>query len=114
MQFSRLKSSRSGKQTKTSRLPASKFNRSDLDSLRGTLDVLVPLGCYLAKEEDVSLAPAPGPRQVPDDFYSTTNYRTFVRISGDWHPVKDQRMDAVIRMEPEGPRCVKLRDIKQG
>ena len=90
-----------------------KIQSSNLDSLRGTLDVLVPLGCYLAKEEDVLLAPAPGPRQVPDDFYSTTNYRTFVRLSGDWHPVKDQRMDAVIRMEPEGPRCVKLRDIKK-
>jgi lysine-ketoglutarate reductase/saccharopine dehydrogenase-like protein (TIGR00300 family) len=91
-----------------------KIQSSDQNSLRETLDVLVPLGCYLAKEEDVSLAPAPGSRQVPDDFYSTTNYRTFVRISGDWQLVKDQRMDAVIRMDPQGPRCVKLRDIKKG
>jgi len=91
-----------------------KIQSPDPDSLRGTLDVLVPLGCYLAREEDVSLAPAPGPRQVPDDFYSTTNYRTFIRVSGEWHLVKDQRMDAVIRMGAEGPRCVKLRDVKQG
>ncbi|HTY61511.1 MAG TPA: TIGR00300 family protein [Acidobacteriota bacterium] len=91
-----------------------KIQSSDQNSLKETLDVLVPLGCYLAKEEDVSLAPAPGPGQVPDDFYSTTNYRTFVRISGDWNLVKDQRMDAVIRMDSDGPRCVKLRDIKQG
>lgn len=91
-----------------------KIQSSELDSLRRILDVLVPLGCYLAKEEDVSLAPAPGPRQVPDNFYSTTNYRTFVRVSGAWQPVKDQRMDAVIRTGPDGPRCVKLRDIQQG
>ncbi len=91
-----------------------KIQSPDPNSLKETLDVLVPLGCYLAKEEDVSLAPAPGPRQVPDDFYSTTNYRTFIRISGNWELVKDQRMDAVIRLEPDGPRCVKLRDIRQG
>jgi lysine-ketoglutarate reductase/saccharopine dehydrogenase-like protein (TIGR00300 family) len=91
-----------------------KIQSASLNSLKSTLDVLVPLGCYLAQEEDVSLAPAPGRGQVPDDFYSTTNYRTFVRVSGDWLPVKSQRMDAVIRMDPDGPCCVKLRDIRQG
>jgi lysine-ketoglutarate reductase/saccharopine dehydrogenase-like protein (TIGR00300 family) len=90
-----------------------KIQSSSFDSLRATLDVLVPLGCYLAKEEDSSLAPAPGPGQVPDDFYSTTNYRTFVRLSGGWQLVKDQRMDGVIRVDSEGPRCVKLRDVRK-
>ena len=91
-----------------------KIQSPDLNYLRETLDVLVPLGCYLAKEEDALLAPAPGRGQVPDDFYSTTNYRTFVRLSGEWQLVKDQRMDGVIRIDPEGARCVKLRDVKQG
>lgn len=86
---------------------------SDRESLKDTLDVLVPLGCYLALEEDACLAPALGPGQVPDDFYSTTNYRTFIRLSGDWRLVKDQRMDSVIRLDPDGPRCVKLRDIRK-
>ena len=69
---------------------------SMLDEL---LDSLVPLGCYLAGEEDVRLAPAPGKARVPDDFYSTTNYRTFVRLEGEWKLVQDQRMDAVIRVD---------------
>ncbi len=90
-----------------------KIHSSDIKSLENTLDVLVPLGCYLAAEEDASLAPATGPAQVPDDFYSTTNYRTFVRISGEWKLAKDQRMDAVIRVEQDSPRCVKLRDIRK-
>jgi len=91
-----------------------KIQSSNLDSLRETLDVLVPLGCYLSQEEDALLAPAPGPGQVPDDFYSTTNYRTFVRLSGEWKLVRDQRMDGVIRVDSGGPRCVKLRDIQGG
>jgi lysine-ketoglutarate reductase/saccharopine dehydrogenase-like protein (TIGR00300 family) len=91
-----------------------KIQSSSVESLKQTLDVLVTLGCYLAKEEDASLAPAPGGKQVPDDFYSTTNYRTYVRLSGEWQPVKDQRMDAVIRVDADGARCVKLRDIRKG
>jgi lysine-ketoglutarate reductase/saccharopine dehydrogenase-like protein (TIGR00300 family) len=78
------------------------------------LDVLVPLGCYLAEEEDVRVVSADGSAQVPDEFYSTTNYHTYVRQDGVWKAVRDQRMDAVIRVDPDGPRCVKLRDIRKG
>ncbi len=85
-----------------------------LETLEQLLDELVPLGCYLVGEEDAYLAPAPGMAQVPDDFYSTTNYRTYVRHDGEWKLVEGQRMDAVIRMHAEGPRCVKLRDIRAG
>ena len=91
-----------------------KISSSNTKSLEDTLDVLVPLGCYLAEEEDVCLGPATGPGQVPDDFYSTTNYRTFIRLSGNWNLVNDQRMDSVIRLEDDGPRCVKLRNIQKG
>lgn len=91
-----------------------KISSSNTKSLEDTLDVLVPLGCYLTQEEDVCLGPATGPGQVPDDFYSTTNYRTFIRLSSNWNLVKDQRMDSVIRLEDDGPRCVKLRDIQKG
>jgi lysine-ketoglutarate reductase/saccharopine dehydrogenase-like protein (TIGR00300 family) len=84
----------------------------------GTLDelisVLLPLGCYLPQIEDAHVVPATGPGQVPDDFYSTTNYRTFVRLHGEWRLVQDQRMDAVIRVDPDGARCVKLRDVRKG
>jgi lysine-ketoglutarate reductase/saccharopine dehydrogenase-like protein (TIGR00300 family) len=86
-------------------------NREALDAL---LDVLVPLGCYLTKEEDAHIVPAPGNAQVPDDFYSTTNHRTYIRHSGEWTLVHDQRMDAVVRLDSDGPRCVKLRDVRNG
>lgn len=86
-------------------------SREALDAL---LDVLVPLGCYLTREEDARIVPAPGKAQVPDDFYSTTNHRTFIRRTGEWLLVQDQRMDAVIRVDQDGPRAVKLRDVKKG
>ena len=84
------------------------------ESLEELLDVLVPLGCYLTREEDARTAIAPGNAQVPDDFYSTTNHRTYVRYGGEWKPVHEQRMDAVIRLGAEGARCVKLRDVRAG
>ena len=84
------------------------------DALTELLSVLVPLGCYLADEEDVRIGRAPGDRFVPDDFYSTTNFRTFVRLDQEWVSVADQRMDAVVRIEAAGPHCVKLRDVKRG
>jgi lysine-ketoglutarate reductase/saccharopine dehydrogenase-like protein (TIGR00300 family) len=91
-----------------------KIRSGSLDSLKELLSLLVPLGCYLADERDARLAHAPGDSRVPDDFYSTTNYRTYVRLEGEWRMVVDQRMDAVIRVEESGPRCVKLRDVRAG
>jgi lysine-ketoglutarate reductase/saccharopine dehydrogenase-like protein (TIGR00300 family) len=91
-----------------------KIRSASLDSLKELLSLLVPLGCYLAEERDARLARAPGDSRVPDDFYSTTNYRTHVRLGGEWRLVADQRMDAVIRVEETGPRCVKLRDVREG
>src|SRR5262245_56046042 len=49
-----------------------------------TLEELVELGCYQAQIIDATLKPAPEDRVAPDDFYSTTNHRTFVRVGGAW------------------------------
>lgn len=82
-----------------------------------TLEELVELGCYQAQIRDAVLKPAPLDRVVPDDFYSTTNHRTFVRQGGNWIEVENQRMDGVIviRNDAGGVQatCRKLRDIRQ-
>jgi len=91
-----------------------KVQSASREALETLLDALVPIGCYLVKEEDARFAPAPGQAQVPDDFYSTTNHRTYIRRAGEWKLVQDQRMDAVIRLGSDGPRAVKLRDIRKG
>jgi len=51
---------------------------------------------------------------VPEDFYSTSNHRTEIFLEGRWQPVARQRMDAMIVLRPEGPECIKLRDVKEG
>lgn len=85
--------------------------------LSRTLTELIELGCYQMQLEDATLKPAPADRVVPDDFYSTTNHRTFVRVGGQWLEVGKQRMDAVIIISADDPKkaaCRKLRDVRQG
>lgn len=88
------------------------------ETLDKTLLELVELGCYQARTEDALLKPAPFDKVVPDDFYSTTNHRTFVRSGGAWLEVAKQRMDGVIIVKdgPDGKsaECRKLRDVKAG
>lgn len=96
-----------------------------------TLEELVELGCYQAHITDATLKPAPMDCVVPEDFYSTTNHRTFARAGGVWLEVSKQRMDAVIvisdvpNAEPipsatgslrpaKKAECRKLRDVRQG
>ena len=78
------------------------------------LEELVALGCRLADTQDVQTRAADRNGCVPDDFYSTTNHRTMVRLSGQWIEVEQQRMDAVIVIEGGRARCRKLRDVAKG
>ena len=52
----------------------------------------------------------------PEGFYSTTNYRTQVRIQGEWVEVEDQEMDCGILLDPEGEaaRCIPMAEVRKG
>jgi lysine-ketoglutarate reductase/saccharopine dehydrogenase-like protein (TIGR00300 family) len=82
--------------------------------LSEVLEELVALGCRLADQQDAQLREADRDGCVPDDFYSTTNHRTFVRHQGQWLEVDRQRMDAVIVVERGRASCRKLRDVRIG
>ena len=86
----------------------------DEQTLDDLLQQLTTWGCYPVGERDAQLKPAEKDRCVPDDFYSTTNHRTHVRIDGRWIEVERQRMDAVIVVADGRPACRKLRDVKAG
>jgi lysine-ketoglutarate reductase/saccharopine dehydrogenase-like protein (TIGR00300 family) len=78
------------------------------------LEELVALGCRLADQHDALVRPADRDGCVPDDFYSTTNHRTHIRLAGRWVEVEHQRMDAVIVVEGRRAVCRKLRDVRVG
>src|SRR5262245_48728519 len=82
--------------------------------LSEVLEELVALGCRLADQLDAQLREADRDGCVPDDFYSTTNHRTFVGHKGQWLEVDRQRMDAVIVVERGRASCRKLRDVRIG
>ena len=84
------------------------------DALTELLSNLMPLGCYAAARRDAKLEAAEADGCVPDDFYSTTNHRTFVHHGGDWIEVSAQRMDAVIVVADGRAGCRKLRDVRAG
>jgi lysine-ketoglutarate reductase/saccharopine dehydrogenase-like protein (TIGR00300 family) len=95
-----------------------KVSSASAESLQQLLEELMPMGCRAVEERDATLRPADRDGIAPDDFYSTTNLRTHVRVDGQWLTVGRQRMDAAIVIEPspEGTvaLCRKLRDIKAG
>ncbi len=78
------------------------------------LQQLTTFGCHPMRERDAAVKPAEKDRCVPDDFYSTTNHRTHVRLGGRWIEVEQQRMDAVIVAAGGRAVCRKLRDVRAG
>lgn len=83
-------------------------------ALAALLEALNPLGCQPLSEEDALVRAADRDRCAPDDFYSTTNLRTEVRVDGRWVAVDRQRMDAAIVVDGTRAVCRKLRDIRTG
>jgi lysine-ketoglutarate reductase/saccharopine dehydrogenase-like protein (TIGR00300 family) len=86
----------------------------DRAALGDLLQQITTFGAHPLREGDALIKPAEKDRCVPDDFYSTTNHRTQVRVNGQWVDVDKQRMDAVIVVEGQQAAARKLRDVKAG
>jgi lysine-ketoglutarate reductase/saccharopine dehydrogenase-like protein (TIGR00300 family) len=82
--------------------------------LEDVLEELVALGCRLTDDQDAMTRVADRDGCVADDFYSTTNHKTLVRVDGQWTEVQKQRMDAVVVIEGADASCRKLRDVRRG
>jgi lysine-ketoglutarate reductase/saccharopine dehydrogenase-like protein (TIGR00300 family) len=81
------------------------------------LDRIVEAVRYLgatAEVGDCAFAPAERDGILPDEFYSTTNFETFVRIEGRWVEARDQKMDAALVLRDGAPCCVKQAQVKEG
>ncbi|MDQ1746798.1 MAG: hypothetical protein QOD07_1061 [Frankiaceae bacterium] len=58
--------------------------------------------------------PAPADGVFPEDFYSTTNLETVVRLGTDWVPVEHPEMDCGLLVEGNRVRTVPVSDVKAG
>jgi lysine-ketoglutarate reductase/saccharopine dehydrogenase-like protein (TIGR00300 family) len=83
-------------------------------SLAHLLEKLSPYGCAVQGAPDALLRVADLDGAAPEDFYSTTNHRTEVRLEGHWVAVEQQRMDAAVVVDRGRAACRKLRDIRAG
>ena len=89
-----------------------KVSAADEGSLTALVEALIPFGCHAATEHDAVVRDNDRDGAAPDDFYSTTNQRTQVRIAGRWIDVARQRMDAAIVVTAAGAECRKLRELR--
>ncbi len=78
------------------------------------LSHLLGLGCVPVDAGDAALEEITRDRCAPEDFYSTTNHRTQIRLGGEWIDVQKQRMDATIVVVGHAAECRKLRDLRAG
>ena len=78
------------------------------------LSQLLGLGCSTVDSGDAHLRTVERDRCAPDDFYSTTNHRTMVRIQQQWIEVENQRMDALIVVNEGRALCRRMRDVRAG
>jgi lysine-ketoglutarate reductase/saccharopine dehydrogenase-like protein (TIGR00300 family) len=82
-----------------------------------TLDRILESLTYLgaaAEIGDARFEPAEADGILPDEFYSTTNFETFVRVDGRWQEALDQKMDSALVKRDGSLRCVKQGLVKKG
>jgi lysine-ketoglutarate reductase/saccharopine dehydrogenase-like protein (TIGR00300 family) len=91
-----------------------KVTASGATSLQRLVEELMPLGCHPVREQDAEVRLADKAGCAPENFYSSTNQQTAVRIDSRWLDVERQRMDAAIVVEDGRAICRKLRDIRKG
>jgi lysine-ketoglutarate reductase/saccharopine dehydrogenase-like protein (TIGR00300 family) len=86
------------------------------DVLRRVLAELHPHGAVPVHTADCRVVAADVPGAFPDGFYCSTNFRTELRLGGQWVEVQDQEMDCGIVADPAArtARCVPMVAVRPG
>jgi lysine-ketoglutarate reductase/saccharopine dehydrogenase-like protein (TIGR00300 family) len=107
---------RLGRQKDDRSLALLRVTASTEEHLEGILRDLQKHGVEIIEQDDVRLEPAPLDGVFPEDFYSTTNLETLVRLDGHWIPVQWPEMDCGIAVDAvEGTaRTVPLIQVQAG
>ena len=87
---------RMGREKNDPSLAVLRVSAASEEQLAALLRDLQQHGVELVEQKDVRLEPAPSDGVFPEDFYSTTNLETFVRLDGRWIRVRWPEMDCGI------------------
>jgi lysine-ketoglutarate reductase/saccharopine dehydrogenase-like protein (TIGR00300 family) len=84
--------------------------------LQEILDQIHDHGAVRTAAQDCVAVPADMDGAFPEGFYSTTSFRTQVRLHGEWIDLEDQEMDCGILLDPEGTaaRCIPMAMVQEG
>jgi lysine-ketoglutarate reductase/saccharopine dehydrogenase-like protein (TIGR00300 family) len=91
-----------------------KITADSAKQLEGILGEIHPHGAMPAQPSDVETVVADVAGAFPDGFYCSTNFRTQVRLSGDWIDVDDQEMDCGVVIENGKARCLPMTSVTLG
>ena len=93
-----------------------KIYNEDFATLQRIVAIVQDMGAELLHGGDVQTRPAPRDGVLPEDFYSTTNLHTQVRIGGEWVDVQNIEMDVMIVVEraQRAARSVPMNEIRMG
>jgi lysine-ketoglutarate reductase/saccharopine dehydrogenase-like protein (TIGR00300 family) len=86
----------------------------DSDDLARIVMRLQTHGVNLTNPGEVLLREVEQDGVFPDDFYSTTNLETVVRLGGHWVPVENPEMDCGIVVSGERARTIPVSDVQRG
>lgn len=86
----------------------------DDEALAQVMPRLAALGAVRPVETDATLVPAERDGVFPEDFYSTTNLATRVRVDEAWLQVENPEMDCAIVVRDGRARTVPISDIVAG
>jgi lysine-ketoglutarate reductase/saccharopine dehydrogenase-like protein (TIGR00300 family) len=86
------------------------------EQLEGILAEIHPHGAVPTHATDCRTVPADMDGAFPEGFYCSTNFRTQVRLRGEWIDVEDQEMDCgiVVDAEAAAARCIPMVAVRKG
>ena len=86
------------------------------EKLQDILNAIHDHGAVQVNPQDCAAVPADMDGAFPEDFYSTTSFRTQVRLHGEWIDVEDQEMDCGILADPRelAARCIPMAEVRKG
>jgi lysine-ketoglutarate reductase/saccharopine dehydrogenase-like protein (TIGR00300 family) len=107
---------RMGRQKDDQSLALLRVSAPSEEQLDAILRGLQQHGVEIVEQDDAHLEVAPTDGVFPEDFYSTTNLETFVRLEGRWIPVRWPEMDCGIVVDPAAgsARTVPLIQVRAG